>query len=421
MMRTAGLCLLGILFALGTLHTKIIGAAWLGFCIWGFWTGFKTRGIAVDKAAPGPASAWLGSCIVALLLAIVCVLIWSEEPDILNPQVRLLLPAIAVWILVRRGSLSVSIRTGMAHALAAGCIVAFAWAAFWMMRDAANIRNLLASNAIPWAVAVSFSACLLLPMALTERASVLRRRIWLAGSICGIAAVLLSQSRGAFLVIPWCGLVYAWFWHHEKYHSRVGFHRTLLALSCAVTMLVAFAWWSPGDKLRMHQAVQNIDQFQTAQNYNTSAGVRLYLWDMAWQGIRQSPWIGIGSVERMRRIQHVGDGETAKARLKLSVVRQVGHVHNQYLNAALDGGMIGLAAFLVLLVGMAIATRRLARTDTVAAWQLGGVLFMHATASLTNVNFLHNYYVVALSLAAVVPLLGARCVSPAVRDTPCIS
>ena len=407
MIRTAVLCLLGILFALGSLHTKTLGAAWLGLCIWGFWGAFNLRATATNKLISSAASTWVACCGIALVLASICVFIWAEDGDILNPQVRLLFPAVAALFLIRRNSISAPIRIGMTHAVAAASILGFLWSAFWVVQGA-DVRASLASNAIPWAVAISFNACLLLPSALAEEKSGAQRWFWLFGAACAIGAVLLSQSRGAFLVIPWCGLVYAWFWHKKKHVSHTGFHRTLIGLVCAVAILLAGAWWGPGDVLRIRQAVQNIQEFKSVENYNSSGGARLYLWTLAWDGIKRSPWVGIGSVERMRLIQHVGDGGTDEELAKFSTVRQLGHVHNQYLNAALDGGVIGLAALLTLLAGMAIATRKLARIDPVASWQLGGVLFMHATASVTNVNFLHNYYVMALSIAAAIPFLIAH-------------
>lgn len=405
-----GFYLLGMLLVLGALNSKILGAAWLFFCIWGLWVAFRMRHSLPNPATvkvSAAASVWLSSCIAALALAIICALIWPENVEALNAYLRLLLSAAAAYALLRRGSLPLRARTNIFHIIAIACIVAFAWTAFWTMRGA-DVRDLLASNAIPWAVAISFYPCLLIPMALAENQSTFQCRFWLFGAACGIGAVLLSQSRGAFLVIPWCGLVYAWFWHHRKYSSRIGFHRTLLLLSCAVAVFLAGAWWGPGDVLRMRPAVQNITEFRTAENYNTSVGARLYLWEIAWKGIQQSPWIGIGGADRLQRIKHAGDGESKENLTKFSAVHTLGHVHNQYLHSAWDSGMIGLAAFLALLAGMAIATRRLARIDTVAAWQLGGVLFMHATSNLTNVNFAHNYYALALSLAAVIPLLGAR-------------
>jgi O-antigen ligase len=404
-----GFCLLGMLLTLGPLNSKILGAAWLGFCIWGLWVAFRTRHTPPNpetvQVASAAASIWLRSCITALALTILCALIWPENSETLNAQLRLLLAAGAAAALLRRGGLSLRARTNIFHIITIACILAFAWAAFWTMRGA-DVRDLLASNAIPWAVAISFYPCLLVPIALAEDRSAFKRRIWLFGSACGIGAVLLSQSRGAFLVILWCGLVYAWFWHHRKYASRIGFHRTLLLLFCAVTILLAGAWWGPGDVLRMRQAAQDITQFRTAENYNTSIGARLYLWEMAWKGIQQSPWIGIGGTERLRRIKQAGDGESENP-TRFSEIHSLGHVHNQYLHSAWDGGVIGLGAFLALLIGMAIAIRRLTPIDPVAGWQLGGVLFMHATSNLTNVNFAHNYYALALSLATVVPLLCA--------------
>ncbi len=412
----AGFCLLGTLLVLGPLNSKILGAAWLGFCIWGLWVAFKTRHTTINpeknQAASSSASVWLGSCIAGLALAILSALIWPENVETLNAYFRLLLPAAAALILLHRGGLSSRARTNILHIIATACVLAFVWLVFWHLRGtnirAMDVRGLMATNPIPWAVAISFHSCLLVPMALAENQSIFKRRFWLFGATCGVGAVLLSQSRGAFLVIPWCGLVYAWFWHHRKYSSRIGFHRTLLLLSCTVTILMAGAWWAPGDALRMRQAAQNITEFQATGNYNTSVGARLYLWEMAWKGIQQAPLIGIGGSERLRRIKHAGDGEPQESLTKFNEIHSLGHVHNQYLHSAWDGGIIGLGAFVVLLAGLAIATRRLAHIDTVAAWQLGGVLFMHATSNLTNVNFAHNYYALALSLAVVIPLLGSR-------------
>lgn len=406
-----GFCLLGVLLVLGTINSKILGAAWLGFCIWGFWVAFRTRNTPINPdavlATSSTASVWLYSCIAALALAITSTLIWPENAEALNAYFRLLLPAAAALILLRRGGLSIRARNNIFHVIALACIVAFAWTVFWAIRGA-DVRGLLATNAIPWAVAISFYPCLLIPIALSENQSTFKRRFWIFAAACGIGAVILSQSRGAFLVLLWCGVVYAWFWHHHKYSSRVGFHRTLLLLSCVLSLLIASAWWMPGDVLRIRQAVQNIAEFQTKENYNTSVGARLYLWEMASKGIQQSPLIGIGGTERLHRIKHAGDGKSEAELANLSEVRTLGHVHNQYLHSAWDGGMIGLGAFIVLLAGILIATRQLSRIDAVAAWQLGGILFMHATSNMTNVNFAHNYYALALSLAAVIPILCAR-------------
>lgn len=407
--QNAGLYLLAGLVALGPLNSKILGAAWLFFWVFGFWTAFRTRhaSLPTNPITAIAASTWFKSCMLALILASICALIWQEEADILNAPLRLLLAAGAAFCLARRGTISFHARVIFLHAIATACMLAFAWTVFLVAQGPhVSIRTSLASNAIPWAVVISFYTSLLLPAALSEHQSILRRRLWLFGVGCGIGAILLSQSRGAFLIIPWCCLAYAWFWY-RKCEKNDGFRRALMMLIGAITIVLASSWFGPGDVLRMHQVVHDIKEAQTSENFNTSTGARLYLWEMALDGIRESPWIGIGSVERMRRIKHAGEGESKEELAKIQAVRSLGHVHNQYLHSALDGGLIGLAAFLALLIGMTIAIFHLRRAAPVAAWQLGGLLFMHATASLTNVNFAHNYYVTALALAVVLPLLTA--------------
>ncbi len=142
-------------------------------------------------------------------------------------------------------------------------------------------------------------------------------------------------------------------------------------------------------------------------NYNSSMGARLYNWSLGWKSFKESPWIGIGGRERLKRIKSAGSEMPATQSERFLEVRSVGHVHNQYLHAAMDGGLIGLASTLAVLAGLGAAAWRLRRTDDLASRQMQGVLFMHATAGLTNVNMAHNYYAVMLSLSVAVILAGA--------------
>ncbi|MBK7507684.1 MAG: hypothetical protein IPI16_05745 [Comamonadaceae bacterium] len=109
----------------------------------------------------------------------------------------------------------------------------------------------------------------------------------------------------------------------------------------------------------------------------------------------------------MKRIKSAGMDLPPDQRARFQEVRNVGHVHNQYLHAAMDGGLIGLASTLAVLAGLGASAWRLRRLDPVASRQMQGVLFMHATAGLTNVNMAHNYYAIMLSLTVAVILIGA--------------
>jgi len=402
---TICLFVMSSLVAFAPLHTKILGAAWVFFFVWGMRNSFRSH-ILADQSIRAATLAWLVSCGIALFLAWICIAIWGEDLDGLNPQMRLALMALAAMLLIYKRGPSPSLRSGIAYSLAAGCTVAFFWTTF-LATQGMDVRENLASNAIPWAAAISFYPCLLLPLALSENQSIRRRRLWLIAVLLGLTATILSETRGVLLVLPWCLVVYGWFWHQSR-HDRLRSYRVVMLSILLAGITLAVSWWAPGDPLRLHKTIHEVREIQSAQNYNTSIGARLYIWNMAIEGISASPWIGIGSSERKRRIENAGENGPPEELGKYATVRGVGHVHNQYLNSALDGGIIGLIALLTLLIGMIAAIRKLIRVDTAAAWQLGGVLLMHATTSITNVNFLHNYYVMALSLAAIVPLLCAR-------------
>jgi O-antigen ligase len=136
-------------------------------------------------------------------------------------------------------------------------------------------------------------------------------------------------------------------------------------------------------------------------------GARMYSWSLAWRSFRDSPWIGLGGKERLRRLKEAGAELPDPQRGQLTLVRKLGHVHNQYLHSAMDGGLIGLASTLAVLAGLGFAAFRLRRADPVASRQMQGVLFIHASAGLTNVNMAHNYYAVMLSVSVAVILAGA--------------
>lgn len=404
---TFSLYLFSGLIAFAPMHSKVLGSAWAMFCVYGLYLSFKRHRNHqhTDLVASNATSFWLKICVVALALAAIPALIWDEEFNILNAQLRMLLAAAAAYGVAHQHSLSHRTCRNISDAIALACVIALIWIAGLFMHDAQRVS--LASNAIAWAVVISFYVCLLLPLALSAQQSVARRRVWLFCAGCGIAAILLSQSRGAFLIIPWSCLLVVWFWH-KKNSAADSLWRAIRKLLIIISIALAASWVIPGDILRMQQAVHDIQQVRTAENYNTSIGARLYLWQMAIDGIRQSPWIGIGSAERLRRIRQAGAGGSDDQIAKLEEVHRLGHVHSEYLHAALDGGLPGLASFLTILLGMAILIRRLARSAPVAAWQLGGVLCMHMSASLTNVNLLHNFYATALTLAVLLPLLVAQ-------------
>ena len=394
------IALIGVAVALSPANTKIAGAAWLFICVAGAVVAFQSRKVRVDLSdgVAAASRAWLVCCAVSAALATALALYRPHGPDSLHAEYRLLAAAAAVHVLVRKRSWSLVWRSLMLPAVAMACVTALLQVA--VTPD----RLFLPSNALPWAVSVAFFLCLLLPRLFSAQVST-NRRWWGVAAVAGLLAVLMSQSRGAYGVL----LLPLWLagsaWRQTHLQARLG---RLATAGVAAMLLLAASAWHPADPLRLRLAVTEVSKAQAQGDYNTSMGARVYLWSLAWHGFTESPLVGIGGQERLKRIHEAGLDLPDAQRSQLAVVRKVGHVHNQYLHAAMDGGLVGLAATLAVLAGLAAGAFKLRRIDRVASQQLAGLLLMHATASLTNVNMAHNYYAVMLALAVSLVLLGAR-------------
>ena len=388
--------------------TKMAGAAWLVWCLWGIALRLLSRVETAQAGHPAmPAvHAWAAGCVAALGLAMVKAGYWGDPFDEVYAYLRLVLSAAAAWWVLSRTSLPRDMPGHIGDAVAAQCAVAFLCMGWLMWKFPGDPRNLLPANAIVWAQAVAFALCLLVPLLLcaTDRPA-WRRAAWWLGAALGCAAILMSQSRGAYGVFAWMGLLLAMHWRDVHRCWPV---RRLAVLAGVACVVMAAVWWAPGDPFKMRKAEHEIAQAETNAVYDTSLGIRLYLWNMAWQGLRESPLVGVGETERLRRIKHAGIELPEPQREKFALVRGMGHVHNQFLHAALDGGVMGLGAVLALIAGLGMAAWRLRKVDRLAARQMAGLLFAHVAGGLTNVNLAHNFYVVSLAVAAAVVLVGSR-------------
>lgn len=268
-------------------------------------------------------------------------------------------------------------------------------------------RERLPSNAIAWASSVGFLACLLIVFAVDRETAPWQR--WLAGtgSCAGLIAIGASQVRGAYAVALWLlGVV---LWGAYRRHAQPS---RLLTLAClgvgAFAACLAWSWWHPSDPLRMREISMGIERMRTDRDFNSQTGSRIYLFALGWQTFREAPLVGVGVQERLRRIHASGlDGSPETAR-GTALVRELGHVQNAYLHHSMDGGLVGLSAFLATLLALLWAAGIIRARSSVAAVQFYGLAWVHAVTNITNVNFAHNYYALMFSISAGLILVNAR-------------
>ncbi len=127
---------------------------------------------------------------------------------------------------------------------------------------------------------------------------------------------------------------------------------------------------------------------------------RLAHWQAAWRMFEQHPWMGVG----------LGQYATVYPQVALPRWRDpLGHAHNYYLNILAEGGLLGLAAYLLLLATALVTTWRQARRThgweralAIGALGLLGHLLAH---SLFDNLYVHEMYLlVAMALGLAVPI-----------------
>ena len=433
---TAPTCLfylpLALLLAASTLNTKAPGLAWFCFIAVGLFAWWQSR---TDARAPGAdagalapalpesiplgvAKIWLFATMAALLLKAVPMIYWADPWGERHAEFRLLLGALGLYGLLqlplerlRKQYLAPTCLAWTGTGLAAACVLAL-WLVLVKGSDAAP------TNRIPWACALAISSCTLLALARVEH-DVRLRYFWVAASFAGLLAVLLSATRGAYgIALAWPTLgLYLLMLKPALALPRARLKNALQVLAFLVVLAVLIPSTfvqSPLQRMQTARLEFQASQQSAAQGANSSVGARLYMWQRSLQAIAASPWVGYGRTGRMAHIDQWGEEANSP------VVKGLGHLHNEYLQTLMDHGLWGLASLLSYSIGLLWMARQLIaspdRGHHALAAGLAGVVFMHMSSGLGNMNFAHNYYPTVLSLA--VTLLVCAATRPAAPPVP---
>jgi O-antigen ligase len=389
-----------VLLLLSPTQTKLAGLLWVILCLWGYALAFRH-----PQQYPTPtrqaALRWFAAANITLVSWLSMSFYWNEpccKPSAeVSAGLRLWLGALAAFLWAKHWRPMPKWQNRINHGLAWACISSLVIAIVMT-------RGELPSYPIPWSAAVAMMISLLLPQALDATEDAQQRRWWLICCALGLAAVLLSQSRGTYLVIGW--MIYLVVTSPHSMHVRV--QPIKIAAGCAwVAIAMGLTSAMPSDPLRIREGWNDWNASRHSESQNTSLGALLVLYELAVNTIAASPWVGIGSHERLNRIHTLGQNLPPEEATKLSHAREQGHVHNGYLHHAMDGGIVSLIGFLASIGGLIYAARAWRHSNPMAQRQMLGLAFVHATTSLSNVNLAHNYYVVMLSMCVMLVIIQA--------------
>jgi O-antigen ligase len=173
-----------------------------------------------------------------------------------------------------------------------------------------------------------------------------------AGVLAGLAASVLTGTRGGWVALLLALLVLA-------PRLRLVDSRALRALLAAGVLLLGSSWFVPalGVQERFAEGVRDAETWYEGGSVWTNVGTRLELWKGAGMLIAEKPLLGRDfDAARTRLAEYAHEGRLDP------LVLQLPHLHNDGLQVLATGGVIGFALWAgILAMPLAFFLRRLGR------------------------------------------------------------
>jgi O-antigen ligase len=220
-----------------------------------------------------------------------------------------------------------------------------------------------------------------------------RDPLWLKGLkylafVAAIAVSIVTGSRSGWVMIPL--LVSMWLIGVRGARSNA---QALLAVIAVSLACFALYWGSDVVHARLIQGAQDIVNYVTGVNRDTSLGIRISLWRANWILFLQSPLYGWGfqGVPRLASVPEIVPFLTPL--FESFFVRSGGH--NEVLQSMMRMGVLGLASRLLLFAVPLVVFARAARSAIARrrrAGYLGLVVvigYLTASASMEVFNLIY--------------------------------
>lgn len=238
-----------------------------------------------------------------------------------------------------------------------------------------NIGSIVLANAC-----IALSVIATLPL---MRKGNWRDTFLLAAPVLALAIVWMTRSRGPLLAMPPLFLIVAFAVWRIRLRGAAWF--PLVVLPAIIALLaVAVVLMSRGERSVADLLSELLNGGDVT---NTAARARIVLQEAGWRAFLDSPWIGHGWAHLMDAVvPYLSPEDLRFARLP--------QLHNDVLNFAVSGGVVGIACYFAILTAPTIAAFRSVR-DSYYAMRLYGtsaLMAVYAAAGLTDLMFGHEFH-----------------------------
>ena len=243
------------------------------------------------------------------------------------------------------------------------------------------------------------------------------RFVLLLGPAIGLGVVALSGSRGPLIAAPVIALALV-------LTSFRPWWKQIIALGVAVVIAGALVLpFAPKVLERIERTSTVIVQLVTTGAIKEkSAGARLAFWKAGTAAFLDSPWIGYGWSKRVRSAYEYLPDKGKAFDAKGSGLRGNHHLHADILDMGVSGGIMGLAAYGLILLAPLLGAFRSARDSQYAARITGAVILSvgYSACGLTYLMFGYEFHT-TLYVCLVAIVLGFCRDAPPERSAAALS
>lgn len=216
--------------------------------------------------------------------------------------------------------------------------------------------------------------------------------VYVAAPLMAVAATLLTGSRGPLIAVPVAAAVAAVFFWRQRFAgaARAG------VIGLAGLMLLGAVGLTAAIKGRAGSLLGVADTLASGGTVtDPSASQRFLLYRAGWQSFLQSPWIGHGWAHIMDTVRPFVDPAN-------TYVLKLPQLHNDVLNFAVAGGVIGVICYFVVLTAPFIGAL-LSQHDTLRPFRIYAttmIMIVYAGGGLTDLMFgfeFHTFLFVMLN------------------------
>lgn len=288
----------------------------------------------------------VASCITLFVFTTVLSVVMHPNASDDKTFLLKMIPFLAVWFVIPRLRVSISGRlipfliTGAGIGMIGSLIFSIVQVVFLDLRAEGGAGN----AAVFGLFTVLFGSISLLN---AHSESKTERIIAVAGFACGLLCAFLSGTRSAWLVMPFNFAILFWYLRGQELPA------ISRSIKIALMVLIVAVLATAGIKVKeRYQALEtDISLLDEKPNEISSLKARLLLWDGGIKAFLQAPLIGHGPQNRMNVVNSTMNMPDGKKMIFT-------HVHNGFLNAAVDGGLVGLLGVFALLAAPLIAAWR---------------------------------------------------------------